>query len=474
MGFLDNVINRLGLQARNDAAEEHTDSAADGDSYGGFVNLLTRLGVSTHDSTVTTTYSPRTPFTDAERGNLYAYGGIAARIVYLAVLDARRKGYTLPVRDAEPEIGDAIKHYLAKIPVTVTQLDTMSGDLTALEWATIWSRVYGGGLIALGLRDGRPASEPVDLERLQAIDFMRVAARTHVRVVKRFNKPDDPRHGTVELWEVYDYERRTSVVFHADRVLVINGHTVPPGSITDAQHADGWGTSVYDLIRANLQAALSSEQVAAAMAQRSAFGVWFRKGLFGLLKAGQGNALLARLQTQVAAISSLRALILDKDQEDFKPLSFDFTGLVALLEAFPYRVAADTGYPVSHLYSNQVGGLNSGANTGDRSNYHEGTVKAGIQESKWRAPLERLVVLAQQCSEGPTGGVVYDVAVEWAPLQELTEKEQAEVRAIQARTDQTYVDLGVLRPDEVRASRFGGRQWSADTTITEGAGGETP
>jgi hypothetical protein len=47
----------------------------------------------------------------------------------------------------------------------------------------------------------------------------------------------------------------------------------------------------------------------------------------------------------------------------------------------------------------------------------------------------------------------------------MTEKEQAEVRKIQADTDAIYIDTGVVAEDEITYSRFGGGEYSTDTIL---------
>ncbi len=52
------------------------------------------------------------------------------------------------------------------------------------------------------------------------------------------------------------------------------------------------------------------------------------------------------------------------------------------------------------------------------------------------------------------------------PLWQLTEKEKAETRKIQADTDAVYLDRQVLKSTEVRSSRFGGDTYSSETVLS--------
>ena len=51
------------------------------------------------------------------------------------------------------------------------------------------------------------------------------------------------------------------------------------------------------------------------------------------------------------------------------------------------------------------------------------------------------------------------------PMWQQTEKEMADSRNTQAKTDALYIEQGVLHPDEVASSRFQGIEYSYDTNL---------
>jgi hypothetical protein len=68
--------------------------------------------------------------------------------------------------------------------------------------------------------------------------------------------------------------------------------------------------------------------------------------------------------------------------------------------------------------------------------------------------------------EGPTKGkVLDDWSLEFNPLWQPTEQETVEMRNKQAETDKIYIEQQVLTPEEVTLSRFGGDEYSIETSV---------
>ena len=68
--------------------------------------------------------------------------------------------------------------------------------------------------------------------------------------------------------------------------------------------------------------------------------------------------------------------------------------------------------------------------------------------------------------DGPTNGAEPDDwSLKFRPLYQLTEKEKAELRLTQSKTDLGYIDTGVVSEDEIAYSRFGGGEYSSETIL---------
>lgn len=69
------------------------------------------------------------------------------------------------------------------------------------------------------------------------------------------------------------------------------------------------------------------------------------------------------------------------------------------------------------------------------------------QERQLRKPLERLVKILQLIEYGE---IDESISVEFNPLSEKSEEAMATLRRTQAETDNLYISMGALDPEEVR------------------------
>ena len=80
--------------------------------------------------------------------------------------------------------------------------------------------------------------------------------------------------------------------------------------------------------------------------------------------------------------------------------------------------------------------------------------------------LEKLTRYIMLSKDGPFSGIEPDNwSIQFVPLWQNTEEQEANIRKIVAETDAIYLDRGVLDPTEVAVSRFGGNRWSMNTEV---------
>ncbi len=465
MGFLDRITRAVDV-LRDDSVYSTGVESVNTGGIAKWVNAITKLGEGSHDKSIHTAFAGRPELPDAEKIALYKFSGLGQRIIDLAPNDASRKGYELTTED--PTLGEDIRAYLQNIPVFINTIIRDRGALRALTWGEKLARITRGAALLLIINDGGTLDQPLNTNRIQSIESMRVLTHSQLKVSTTFGD-DDVRAGTVEMWEVSLSGTRggASTMVHSDRIIALPGVRTPPSTSysTTVSSDDGdWGISLFDVVYTALQGTGVSEQIADNLIQESTMGVWKIRGLQQAIADGNGQQLKDRVSMAKLAMSTLRVLVLDADGEDYSPISSDWKGIAEMLKNNPVRVSAVTGYPISLLYGTYPGGLNTGSLEGDRSNYYETVVNAGIQEDKWRAPVERLVDLTLLAADGPgSPGDEYDLV--WLPIAELTELEEATLRKTQAETDGVYIDKGVVTADEVRQLRFGGRDYSTETRV---------
>jgi hypothetical protein len=91
------------------------------------------------------------------------------------------------------------------------------------------------------------------------------------------------------------------------------------------------------------------------------------------------------------------------------------------------------------------------------------------QSTALRPILNRLVKLLMIADGGKEPN---DWSVSFRPLWQLSPLELADLRLKQSQTDKNYVEMDVLIPEEVRVSRFGGNEYSAETRLDDDARNE--
>ena len=138
-------------------------------------------------------------------------------------------------------------------------------------------------------------------------------------------------------------------------------------------------------------------------------------------------------------------------------------GLSDLIDRFVLALSAVSEIPARVLMGQQKAGLNNEGEGETRDWYDR---LSDDQETILRPIVERLVYLTMISMDGPTGGQVIDNwHVEFYPLWQMTEKESSEIRKTTAETDKLYIETGVLQPEEVAESRFGGGEYSTETNL---------
>ena len=89
---------------------------------------------------------------------------------------------------------------------------------------------------------------------------------------------------------------------------------------------------------------------------------------------------------------------------------------------------------------------------------------------KLKPVLEKLIFYIMKSEYSSFNGVEPDNwSIQFTPLWQNTEEQEAVMRRTVAETDAIYIDRGVLDPTEVAVSRFGGDRWSMNTIIDEEA-----
>lgn len=446
----------------------------------GWENISTGLGQFGKDKTMNVQFQPEL-LSQEECEQFWRGDDIVATIIETVPNEMLRKGFDVTI-DNDKEATDELKELLRS-------MDLKEKLLTALKY----SRAYGGGGIFLGINDGvDPLSkskagaeayrkhivDPVDESRVQSIDFLNVMTPRELAPFEYYSDPLLPNYGEVKTYRIVPIYAPPGAsaqmgnwpLVHESRVLRIPGEeTTRRAMLTNVQ--PGWPDSILVRVLRVIANFQGGWQGVGILLQDFAFATLKIKGLAELLSMqGAKKDLTMRASAMEAARSIASTTIIDSEEE-YKRETTNVAGLSDLLERLAERLAAAARMPVSLLFGQTPGGMNATGDADIRWFYDQ---IAAWQEKKIQKPIEyfcKLLFLAK--TQSPTGGVLPDDwSVTFPALWQQTEGEAATTRKTQADADKTYIDAGVLTPEEVATSRFGGTTWQAETHLDMESRGE--
>ena len=395
--------------------------------------------------------------------SLFAYNDLARVIVSALPEWALRHGWTIKLRAADGSTA---------LPASMQSEDLRmrtEAELLRLEahgvqrQAAIWGQLYGGGLILVGLADGGSSADPLDLEALDAVEYLRDAERSDVQILEVDADPDSPRFGKPVTYEVRQHGGKSGIIaerWHHSRVIAY------PGAVTPRElrlRNEGWDHSVLDHVVDKIKQTDGIWDNVSAMVADASQGVWKIKGLFQAVVSGKLDQIESRFSIADKTRSMFRSLLLDADQESFDYVHREFGGIDGILAQSAIRTAAAAQMPVTVLYGQSPAGMNATGESDIRLWYDR---VEQYQTDVILPGLRRILFLVFSARQGPTRGEVPDGwRVEMLPVRKATPMEQGELAARQAQIDAANVVNGITTADEVAVSRYTAHGLSFETHI---------
>ncbi len=352
-----------------------------------------------------------------------------------------------------------------------------------LSDALRYERAFGGAGIFIGADDGLDMREPLDLESVKSVNWLTVLSAYELYPVKYYSDIKSPKYGEPEIYRIQPStyiadvdisagagtspkpkDAAKDVRFaevHESRFLLFKGIRTSRAQVL-ANIAPGWGDSVLVRINRVLADFHLAWGSAAILLSDFAQAVFKVKDLAQLIATDRDDVVIKRAQLIDMMRSTARAVLLDSEEE-FERKSTSLAGFHEMLEQLALRLAAAASMPVSLLMGQAPAGLNATGDSDIRF-FYDG-IKSR-QKTDLKPRLERLCLIVFRSKDGPTKGEEpSNWSVEFNPLWQATEKELAEIRQLQATTDKTYIDAGVVTPEEIAASRFSGDKYSVETVL---------
>lgn len=406
-----------------------------------WASALTGLG-GVRDKTTSVGFGKSALLTPDTLDDLYTSDDMAATIVEAVIEDALSEGMEVQ----GDESGD------------VARLLRQHDAVEELAQAAIWGRLFGGGALFMGCKDADQAAplgeDHGPLLYTMVLDRREMTPRTY------YTDPTEQEFGRARTYTISPMDTSAQAIsgkeVHESRLLFFGGARTTK---TQRSRNGGWDTSVlqraYDTLR---DASANWRSAVHAMADLSQ-SVYMIEGLVDMIAEGKKDDMLARMELTDMARSVARAVVVDAELEDFKTVgSANLSAVPSLLDIGFVRVAAAARMPVTRLMGKSPAGLNATGESDLEQWYRQVEV---FRELILRPQALRLVKVVARTLGQPTD----DLDVTFPPLWSMSEAETAALRKSVAETDQIYVNMGALLPEEVMLSRFGGDGYSMDTTV---------
>lgn len=424
-----------------------------------WASALTKLGTA-FDKLQSYSFRPGRLLQPEECSQLYYYNGLARKICDIYPEDAMREGFC--VKDAKGAEVEKIK----------TKLNDL-GAAKALTSAAMFGNAFGRAGVLLGVNDGKRPHEPLDVEGVVSVDYLRVIDRRDLAIARYYGNPLSSNFNTPELFTFTQPSNEqtptslpagfdASVQVHESRFIWFDGSLTGQREMRMNQ---GWPHSKLQLVEDQLLRVGVSWDNAAQLLQIASQTIMKVDGLRNALVSEKGQEGLERRAMFVDLARSItRSLWVDKEEE-VEQLNIPLAGIGDVLDRLGSMLSAHSGIPVTKLLGTMPTGLGATGAADEKSwnnrveSYREQTMKPGI---------DKLVACVASAEK-----IKGELKISFPSLDRPTEAETADTRLKVAQADHIYVTDQVLGPEEVANSRMGGAKWSMETQLEPSLRDET-
>lgn len=431
--------------------------------HDGYRNMLNKYGTA-QDSSTAYTYAAEDIVPDMDLTDQYIGNGLFAKIIDAPAEEAVKHGYDFRLNDPDVE-------------------EFIADELDRLDWEEIaataikWTRLYGGAIIVMLVDDGCALDEPIAWDSVEEIEELRVYERAVVEPDRAslysYNPEKIRRRGSrfqrPEFYTVNSQFGQFRV--HESRCLVFQNGKLPETGIYSAYLF--FGIPEFLRIQTALRETVVTHSLGPKLLERCVQAVYKMQDLANTLNTDEGEeTVLRRLEVIDLARSILNTLVIDKDGEDYDFKSMSLAGVKDIVDSACNMLSAVTNIPQTILFGRSPAGENSTGES-DMENYYNYVNK--IQKMMLKKNMRILLDLIFECGRknGEIKGIP-NYKVEFVPLWSLSEKEQAEVDSVRAATEQTkaataqtYIDMQVLDPSEVRAGLKKSEEYTINDLLNE-------
>lgn len=438
------VAQNKGLRADLAQAQKRLD---------GWANLFTGMGIQNRDPKASTYFKNNKALTERDLSDIYRFEGMGRNVIDIPANEAIREGFTVS-NDSNNLIVESLK------------------DIDFFQFADEqlrWDRLTGGGVMLMYISDGSDDLEqPLNEDNMQLLEGFKIYDRFAVtwNSADLYRDSNNSKFGTPEYYQISPRSGGLAMFrVHESRLVVLDGVSIP--ELNRAEN-NGWGDSVIDNCFTQLRSLGNVLGATETIMDDFIQAVLSIENLQNLIAGGQEQLVQKRLELLDLSKHMINTMMID-NKESYTKTASTVTGIPDVIDRFMTMLSSVTCIPVPVLFGQSPKGLGSeGADSTSLRRFYDMVDR--IREFKFRKVCERVTSITQRCKQGPTNGSeIEGWAIEFPPLWQPTQKEIIETRKLQAEIDEIHVNIGVLEPEEVTESRYGGESYSYETTLIDGA-----
>jgi phage-related protein (TIGR01555 family) len=367
------------------------------------VSFVSRLG--TERDKAATVFYTQPILTDEQIVAAYRGSWLPRKIIDIPALDSCRKW-----RDwqADDKVIELIEKEEKRLNVKGKILE-----------ASKKSRLFGGAALYIGTGDA-DTSGPLDHERIgkAGIKHLTVLTRRQLKAGTIDRDPESEWFNRPENYYLTGLNGK-QLIIHPSRLVLFNGAMAPDDDISGAMQ--GWGESI---LTATLDAIKNADSTAGNIASlifEAKIDIIKIPGFTeNIGNESYEDAILSRY-TLANTIKGINGTLLLDAEEEYESKSAQLAGLTDILMAFMQIVSGAADIPVTRLLGQSPAGMNA-TGTSDMKNYHDRI--QSIQELELTPAMARLDECIIRSATGSRDETIY---YEWAPLEQMSEKERADI-----------------------------------------------
>ena len=186
--------------------------------------------------------------------------------------------------------------------------------------------------------------------------------------------------------------------------------------------------------------------------------IYLQTDMSAVLEGGPDGELVKRMRLFARDRDNQGIFLTDKEREDLQQIAVTLSGLSELQAQAQEHMAAPTHLPLVVLTGITPAGLNA-SSEGEIEVYHDWN--RSEQNAVMRDNVQTVLELVQMDLYGKVDPAI---TFDFKPIKQITGRARAEIQNYEATAAVAYVDMGALRPEEVR-EKLARDPWSGYDSI---------